>query len=331
TGFAGAARVVTAAALIMFFVFFAFVPEGTGAIKPIALGLAVGIAFDAFLVRMTLVPALMTLFGTAAWWMPKWLGRLLPNVDIEGELLREHRHAVDWARSEGDIALSAEFVVAGSREHEVGPISLSVPRGALVIACGDPLDRRLVAATLSGRLDPLSGRAQVAGHPLPSESAEVRSLVALADIGGSQRSETSVTVGELLVERLEMTLPWYRAFRARRAALSWLDRINTVLPAGSAPVRLDSTLVSLPQLERAVALATVALAERTPVVMLDQLDPFANPGDEAIFVDALTSLAPATTTLVLGTPVPARATDATSSRPRVDVDLYSLNTEGLVK
>ncbi len=331
TGFANGARVVTAAALIMFFVFFAFVPEGSGTIKPIALGLAVGIAFDAFLVRMTLVPALMTLFGRAAWWMPKWLGRVLPNVDIEGELLREHRHAVDWALSEGDTALSADYLVAGSRDHEVGPISLTVPRGALVIASGDPLDRRLVAATLSGRLDPLSGRAQVAGHPLPSEAASVRSLVALADIGGSQRSETSVTVGELLVERLEMTLPWYRVFRARRSARQWVEQVNAVLPVGSTTVRLHSTLVALPQLERAVALATVALCERTPVVMLDQLDPFANPEDEVAFVAALTALAPATTTLVLGTPVPARATDTESSRPRVDIDLYSLSPEGLVK
>ena len=330
TGFANGARVVTAAALIMFFVFFAFVPEGAGMIKPIALGLAVGIAFDAFLVRMTLVPALMTLFGKAAWWMPRWLGKLLPNVDIEGEQLREHKHAVDWARSEGDVSISAEYLVVGSRDHEVGPLSFSVPKGAVVVASGEAVDRRLVAATLAGRLDPVSGRAQVAGHPLPSESASVRSLVALADVGGSQRSETSVTVGELLVERLEMTLPWYRLFRTHRSAQRWLDRVNTVL-ASATPVRLDSTLIELPQLERAVALATVALAERTPVVMLDQLDPFANPEDEAAFVTAIHALAPATTTLVVGTPVPARATDVTVSRPRVDIDLYSLVSEGLVK
>jgi RND superfamily putative drug exporter len=98
-GFANGARVVTAAALIMFFVFIAFVPEGTGAIKPIALGLAVGVAFDAFLVRMTLVPALMALFGRAAWCMPKWLARILPNMDIEGAQLRAHLGDHDWATS----------------------------------------------------------------------------------------------------------------------------------------------------------------------------------------------------------------------------------------
>jgi len=329
-GFANGSRVVTAAALIMFFVFFAFVPEGSGMIKPIALGLAVGIAFDAFLVRMTLVPALMTLFGKAAWWMPKWLGRILPNVDIEGEQLREHRHAVEWARAEGDIALSAEYLVAGSHEHSVGPLSISVERGSIVMASGDPVDRRLVAATLSGRLDPVSGRAQVAGHPLPSEAADVRSLVALADVGGAQRTETSVTIGELLTERLEMTQPWYRFFTTARSARRWLDRVNAVLGDDRATVRKSSTLVELPQLERAVALASVALAERTPIVMLDQLDSFASDEEETAFVSAVARLAPATTTVVIGTPIPSRC-GTVADRTVVAIDLYSLSSEGFVR
>jgi RND superfamily putative drug exporter len=319
-GFANGARVVTAAALIMFFVFFAFVPEGGGTIKPIALGLAVGIAFDAFLVRMTLVPALMTLFGTAAWWMPRWLQRVLPDVDIEGEKLREHREAVHWASHE-QTAISAEFLVA---REGMAPLTIAVPQGSLVIVSGDAVDRRLVAAALSGRLDPVSGRAQVAGHPLPSESGRVRSLVALSDIGAAPRSETSVTIGELLTERLEMTQPWHRLFATRRGVRRWLERINEVL--GSHVVRAESTLVELPQLERAVALASVALAERTPVVMLDQLDPFSEERDEAAFFEAIRRLAPATTTVVVGTPVPARATNASNV---VHLDLYSLTTQGL--
>jgi len=335
-GFAGAARVVTAAALIMFFVFFAFVPEGSGMIKPIAMGLAVGIAFDAFLVRMTLVPALMTLFGKAAWWMPGWLGRLLPNVDIEGEELRDHREAVTWAKTQS-VAISAEYLVAGSNEHAVGPFSVQVPAGSVVIASGDPVDRRLVAATLSGRLEPVSGRAQVAGHPLPSESSAVSSLVALADVGGAQRAETSVTIGELLTERLEMTQPWYRVFATNRSARRWLSRVNSVLVEATGrqtvPVSLHSTLVELPQLERAVALASVALAERTPVVMLDQLDSFAESDDEAAFIGAVQRLAPATTTIVIGTPYPARAAGirATGERALVEIDLYSVSPKGLVR
>ncbi len=334
-GFANGARVVTAAALIMFFVFFAFVPEGGGTIKPIALGLAIGIAFDAFLVRMTLVPALMTLFGRAAWWMPRWLGRILPNVDIEGEELREHRGAVDWAAAQGAVALSAEDLVAGSGEYTVGPLTLSVARGAIVIASGSPTDRRLVAATLAGRLDPVSGRAQVAGHPLPTEAARVRSLVALADIGGFPRTEenteASVTVGQLLAERLEMTQPWYRVFSTNRSARRWLGRVNSVLGADRDTVTLSSSLMQLPQLERAVALAAVALAERTPVVMLDQLDSFASVRDEAAFVTAVAALAPATSTVLIGTPLPARVGPAgdTGRRPLVEIDLNSLSQIGL--
>ena len=79
TGFTSSARVVTAAAIIMISVFAAFIPDGNATIKPIALGLAVGVFVDAFLVRMTLVPAVMALLGNAAWWIPRWLDRVLPG------------------------------------------------------------------------------------------------------------------------------------------------------------------------------------------------------------------------------------------------------------
>ncbi|MFE2938383.1 MMPL family transporter [Streptomyces sp. NPDC059255] len=79
-----ASRVVTAAALIMFAVFASFVTADDLTLKPIAFGLAVGIMADAFLVRMTLVPAVLTLVGRGTWWLPRWLDRLLPDLDIEG-------------------------------------------------------------------------------------------------------------------------------------------------------------------------------------------------------------------------------------------------------
>jgi RND superfamily putative drug exporter len=336
-GFANAARVVVAAALIMFFVFFAFVPEGSGAIKPIALGLAAGITFDAFLVRLTLVPAVMTILGRTAWWMPAWLGRLLPNVDIEGEQLRDHRDAVEWAGGQTQAAISSEYLVAGDGDRSVGPVSLSIPAGAVAIASGDPLDRRLLAATLAGRLPLLSGRAQVAGHPLPSEAARVGRVVALADVGGVDPADATVTVGELLAERLEMTQPWHRMFRSARAAQQVLGRVDSVLAEVSrretVSVRASSTLLELPQLERAVALAGIALAEGTPVVMLDQLDPFASEHDESVFVAAIGRLAPPTTTVILGTPLPARAAvdRQPDGRTVVEIDLYSVSTKGALR
>ncbi|WP_328806144.1 MMPL family transporter [Streptacidiphilus fuscans] len=74
-------RVVTAAALIMFTVFGGFFPADDAVIKPIAFSLAVGVAIDAFLVRMTLVPAVLALVDRRAWWLPRWLDRVLPNLD----------------------------------------------------------------------------------------------------------------------------------------------------------------------------------------------------------------------------------------------------------
>jgi len=318
-GFANGARVVTAAALIMFFVFFAFVPEGSGTIKPIALGLAVGVAFDAFLVRMTLVPAIMTLLGRAAWWMPRWLQRALPNMDIEGENLREHRDAILWTHDQQGAALSAEGLVSGSVEAPIGPLDFSVPNGGLVLASGETSARRLVAATLGGRLDPLSGRAQVAGHPLPSESARVARLVAMADVGGLEREETSVTLGDLLDERMRLTQPWNRIGSRRHRVARWITRINAELALVGADrgvtVSAQSTLQELPQRERAIALATVALAEGTPVVMLDLLDSFASPTDEEAFLTAVCRLTPATTTLLIFTP----STIRTGAAPERDL------------
>ncbi|MEU9575980.1 MMPL family transporter [Streptomyces chilikensis] len=82
------ARVVTAAALIMTAVFAGFVFAHDPIIKSIGFALAVGVLIDAFVVRMTLVPAVMSLLGRGAWWLPKWLDRALPDLDIEGEKLR---------------------------------------------------------------------------------------------------------------------------------------------------------------------------------------------------------------------------------------------------
>lgn len=87
TGFGQSARVVVAAALIMIGVFGGFVLDDDPIVKSIGLSLAFGVLADAFIVRMTLVPAVMALLGRRAWWMPSGLGRLVPNVDIEGEKL----------------------------------------------------------------------------------------------------------------------------------------------------------------------------------------------------------------------------------------------------
>ncbi|MFJ4473175.1 MMPL family transporter [Streptomyces sp. NPDC089424] len=91
TGFRHSGRVVVAAALIMISVFSGFVFEVDDLVAMMGFGLASAVLFDAFVVRMAIVPAVHALLGDAAWWLPKWLDRLLPNVDVEGEKLRRLR------------------------------------------------------------------------------------------------------------------------------------------------------------------------------------------------------------------------------------------------
>ncbi|SDM05063.1 putative drug exporter of the RND superfamily [Corynebacterium mycetoides] len=93
-GFAQGARVVTAAAVIMIAVFVAFVDQPLPFIQIFGFALAAAVLFDAFFIRMTLVPATMFILGRATWWMPRWLDRILPEVDVEGtELEKEFEHA----------------------------------------------------------------------------------------------------------------------------------------------------------------------------------------------------------------------------------------------
>ncbi|MFH8691384.1 MMPL family transporter [Streptomyces anulatus] len=89
TGFKHGARVVTAAAVIMMAVFSGFIGSSEQMIKMIGFSLAIAVFFDAFVVRMAIVPAVLALLGKKAWWLPGWLDRALPNVDVEGEKLQK--------------------------------------------------------------------------------------------------------------------------------------------------------------------------------------------------------------------------------------------------
>jgi RND superfamily putative drug exporter len=86
-GVQGARAVVIAAAIIMISVFGGFMFSHLAMIRPLGFGMAVGVLFDAFVVRLLLMPALMHLLGRSAWWLPKWLDRILPDVDVEGASL----------------------------------------------------------------------------------------------------------------------------------------------------------------------------------------------------------------------------------------------------
>lgn len=89
SGYHHGARVVTAAAIIMISVFASFMLEPDVTVKSFGFALAAGVLFDAFVVRMVLIPALLVIMGKWSWWMPAWLDRVLPEIDVEGAKLRD--------------------------------------------------------------------------------------------------------------------------------------------------------------------------------------------------------------------------------------------------
>jgi RND superfamily putative drug exporter len=104
-GIGSTARVITTAAAIMIVVFTSFVLDKDPTVKMLAVGMAVAVLIDASIIRMILVPAVMSLLDVRAWWLPRWLDRVLPNLDIEGA---EH-----LARMDAEEAAAAQPLVVG--------------------------------------------------------------------------------------------------------------------------------------------------------------------------------------------------------------------------
>ncbi len=178
-GFNASARVVVAAAVIMFAVFAAFVPEGEGPIKTIAFGLAVGVFVDAFIVRMTLVPAVMTLLGHRAWWLPRWIDKRLPSFDVEGEGLAHQLALRDWPSADDDHLLYAEGVRVNGDDTALG---MALRAGDVVVVDGQVgSGKTALLLTLAGRMRLSGGRAKIAGLVLPEQSAAVRRRTAVVD------------------------------------------------------------------------------------------------------------------------------------------------------
>ncbi|RRD47249.1 MMPL family transporter [Tessaracoccus sp. OH4464_COT-324] len=176
-GYVASGPVVVAAALIMFSVFAFFVPGGMASIKQIAFALAVGVAIDAFLVRMTFVPAALALLGERAWWLPRWLDRLLPTFDVEGEVLSRELELAQWPGT--DHVLYAEAIEV---EDVVPPTSLALKPGNVIGIAGPVATRTGTALALTGRLGLTGGRARVAGHLLPGAEAAVHRRADYVDL-----------------------------------------------------------------------------------------------------------------------------------------------------
>ena len=165
----------------MFAVFAFFVPAGMMAIKQIAFALAIGVLIDAFLIRMTLVPAVLALLGDHAWWMPKWLDKLLPEFDMEGEVLTKQLELADWPGT--DALVHAEDIEV---EGLVAPLSMQVRPGEVVGMTGMVGARAAAALALSGRLEVASGRGRVVGRLLPEAAGAIRRRTGYVDLAHEQ-------------------------------------------------------------------------------------------------------------------------------------------------
>ncbi|MGO1562043.1 MAG: MMPL family transporter [Actinomycetaceae bacterium] len=113
-GFRAGRRVVTTAALIMIAVFASFITSDSAMIKSFGVGMAMGVLLDAFVVRMLLVPAAMHLLGRSAWWLPRWLDKIVPNVDVEGASLERAAGSAPSPRSAGSAGSAGSGESAGS-------------------------------------------------------------------------------------------------------------------------------------------------------------------------------------------------------------------------
>lgn len=177
TGFGASSRVVTAAAIIMFSVFFSFVPGSSALLQPVALALAVGVAIDAFIVRMTLIPAVMAVLGKGAWWLPRGLERRLPDMDIEGEKVHGRLATLKWQRD-----LNTSTVVQAEKLRVTGtnfaPLSFQVDSGEVLSIVTDEDEGSLLLGALAGRTD-ARGLLISCGRPLPFDGVSVRKEAAL--------------------------------------------------------------------------------------------------------------------------------------------------------
>jgi putative drug exporter of the RND superfamily len=261
-GFKASAKVVTAAALIMSSVFVAFIPGGSSTIKPIALGLAVGVFADAFVVRMTLVPAVLVLLGRRAWWLPRWLDRALPEVDVEGAALHRKVDFENWEAEHGVTAVLATGLVV----HAGAPAVDVVARPATVTTVSGGRD---LGNLLAGRAKPVDGRLVVGGLLLPEQRESVNQLATMVDLADRPPVDAERTIHERA--RLSSFSP-----RRRRAyAAHVVDLVDELSPVPGA----DS-------LRPAVVAAAMAVADHAEVIVLVGIDELS--ADDRAAADGLT-------------------------------------------
>ncbi len=244
-GFVASSRVVVAAAIIMFSVFAAFVPEGEGPIKTIGFGLAVGVFVDAFLVRMTLVPAILALLGSGAWWLPQWIDRRLPSFDVEGDGLAHQVALASWPTPDDPHLIYAEGLTLelGAGREATGLGVAVMPHEILVVHGPAGSGTTSLLLTLSGRMKLVDGRAKIAGLVLPEQAGAVRRLAGFVDCA------TTDGARDLRAE--------FRAVVAGRAKVIFVDHVERlVTPADRAALASLLDEVAFSDTDRAVVLGS---------------------------------------------------------------------------
>jgi RND superfamily putative drug exporter len=137
---------------------------------------------------MTLVPAVMALLGAKAWWMPRWLERVLPRFDIEGEAVEREIALADWPEPRTRAAAVADGLALSDHDGVTlyDDVALRVDAGgSLLLAGPDPRATRALALTIAGRVAPTSGRLKVDGHLLPERAVWVRAHAGVALLGSA--------------------------------------------------------------------------------------------------------------------------------------------------
>ncbi len=301
-GYRHSQRVVNAAGVIMVAVFAAFVPHGSSTLKPMALALAVGVFVDAFIIRATLARAVLVVLGEKAWWLPGWLDRLLPHIDVEGEAIVRHVALREREEEVGPLAVR----LSGARcrtGHREGPAAralpdLEIPRGGThFVTMSDPELRADLAALLCGRLTGIDGTVEVLGRVLPDESAAVRRHTVACTPDTVLDRHRDAPLGTVVGEHLR--LRGRRSGRSQRQRV--LDTLNSMLaevrPGGGAPLSRHTPSGSVDRLERRL-LDVVLAASVDPLLVV--VDP--GPVDEAGILRAVLDAAVTeeTTVLILG-------------------------------
>ncbi len=310
TGFGTSSIVVTAAALIMTSVFLTFVPDGSNTIQPIAFGLAVGVFIDAFLVRMTLVPAVLMLLGGRAWWLPRWLDRAIPAVDVEGAAMHRKVAYEDWERTNGTAALVARDLTA--RAHTT-PVQVQAPPGAVTeVTLPDDVDPVELALVLVGRQRPVGGELIVGGLLLPEQREAVYATAAFVEVGRPGDDERSVP--EQIRARGQLSSP----SRRRRAEFTRRGiELSGLLESAAATVHGRVGPIGRAAVRAAVVEAALAVAGGVRLLVLIEEGPESNVPEGTARALAQKLALEGVTVVFLGLgrptadpPPPTRSTDA---------------------